>query len=114
MSSEFNLKSEQRDNCIVVETTGYINNIGGQKLVEEFSKHHNEGNKNFVFNLAQSKIVNSIGISFLIEVIEKLNDTGGKLIFSNLDPTIDKTFNIMGLFQYAQKADDVESALKSF
>jgi len=55
-----------------------------------------------------SKVVNSIGISFLIEIIEKLNEKGGILYFSNLDPSVEKTFTIMGLFQFAEKVSSVE------
>ncbi len=72
------------------------------------------GIKNYILNLEESKIVNSIGISFLIEMIEKLNETNGKLVFTNLDPTIEKTFTIMGLFQFAEKANNVDEALKLF
>jgi anti-anti-sigma regulatory factor len=49
----------------------------------------------------------------LIEIIEKLNESGGKMVFTNLDPSIDKTFLIMGLYQFAQKVDRVEEALNS-
>ena len=59
-------------------------------------------------------MVNSIGISFLIEIIEKLNDNGGKLVFINLDATIEKTFTIMGLFHFAEKADNLEEATSKF
>lgn len=111
MSTDFNLLSELHDKTLVIKTEGYINNIGGEKIVQEFAKHNNI-NK-LVLNLEGSKVVNSIGISHLIEIIEKLNQTNGKLIFTNLDPTIEKTFTIMGLFQFAGKADTVESALKS-
>ena len=111
MVNDFNLEAEQKDNCLVMKTFGYINNVGGQKIVDEFYKYSKEGINNFVLNLAESKIVNSIGISYLIEVIEKLNNTQGKLIFTDLDPTIEKTFTIMGLFQFAEKADTVENAL---
>jgi anti-anti-sigma regulatory factor len=45
-------------------------------------------------------------------MLEKLSETNGKLIFTNLDPTIDKTFTIMGLFQFASKATTVDEALK--
>jgi anti-anti-sigma regulatory factor len=47
-------------------------------------------------------------------MIEKLNETNGKLVFTNLDPTIEKTFTIMGLFQFAEKANNVDEALKLF
>lgn len=111
MSSEFNLVTETKDNCLVISTTGYINNIGGQNIVDEFYKHNGNGINNVILNLAQSNVVNSIGISFLIEIIEKLNQTNGNLIFTNLDPSIEKTFTIMGLFQFAKKADDLNEAL---
>ena len=111
MVTDFKLEIDHKDNCIVMKTFGYINNIGGQKIVEEFDKLRVNDTNNFVLNLAETKIVNSIGISYLIEVIEKLNNTQGKLIFTNLDATIEKTFTIMGLFQFAEKANDVDSAL---
>ncbi|MBZ0179278.1 MAG: STAS domain-containing protein [Ignavibacterium sp.] len=112
MVSEFNLSSEVKDNCVVINTSGYVNNLGGQKIIDEFNTHHQKGIKNYVLNLAESKVVNSIGISFLIEVIEKLNDSNGKLVFANLDPSVDKTFTIMGLFHYAEKAQDVDEGIK--
>ena len=112
MASEFNLVSETQANCVIINTTGYINNIGGQKIVEEFYKHSGNGINNVILNLAQSNVVNSIGISFLIEIIEKLNQSNGNLIFTNMDPSIEKTFTIMGLFQFAKKANNLNDALK--
>ena len=109
MSTDFNLISELHDKTLVIKTEGYINSGGGEKIVKEFEKHA-DVNK-LILNLENSKVVNSIGISHIIEVIEKLNQTDGKLVFTNLDPTIEKTFSIMGLFQFAEKADTVESAL---
>lgn len=109
MSTEFKLISELHDKTLVIKTEGYINNTGGEQIVREFTKHMNV-NK-LILNLENSKVVNSIGISHLIEIIEKLNQSNGKLVFTNLDPTIEKTFTIMGLFQFAGKADSVETAL---
>lgn len=111
MSTEFNLSSELHNNTLVIKTDGYINSAGGEKIVQEFSKHSNV-NK-LILNLENSKVVNSIGISHLIELIEKLGQSEGKLVFTNLDPTIEKTFSIMGLFQFAEKADSVEDAMSN-
>jgi anti-anti-sigma factor len=111
MSNDFNIISELHDKTLVLKTEGYINNVGGEKIVQEFTKHN--GIKKLVLDLENSKVVNSIGISHLIEVIEKLNQGDGKLVFTNLDPTIEKTFTIMGLFQFAEKAESVQSALNN-
>ena len=111
MTGEFNLTSEVKQNALVVKTSGYINNSGGEQIAQEYIKHKDAGINKMILNLQDSKVVNSIGISYLIEIIEKLNDSNGKLYFINLDPTIEKTFNIMGLFQFAEKAESIEDAI---
>jgi anti-anti-sigma factor len=112
MSGDFNLITELHDKALVLRTEGYINNVAGEKIAAEFSNHLSNGINKVIIDMQKSKVINSIGISYLLEVIEKLNDNNGKLIFTNLDPTIEKTFNIMGLFQFAEKSDSLESALK--
>lgn len=108
MVLDFELTSEMVNDVLVMKTEGYINNTGGEKIVKEFEKYWNDGITKLLIDIEKSKVVNSIGISFLIEIIEKLNEKGGKLYFSNLDPSIEKTFTIMGLFQFAGKVDSVE------
>jgi anti-anti-sigma factor len=111
MITDFNLNSEVKDDVVIMKTAGYINNAGGQVIADEFYKVKAEGVKNVIMDLTDSKVVNSIGISFLIEIIEKLNENDGKLVFTNLDPSIEKTFTIMGLFHFAKKADSVDDAI---
>jgi anti-anti-sigma factor len=108
MSTEFSIISELRSDTLVMKTDGYINNTGGEKITQEFSKHANNVKK-VIMDLEKSKVVNSIGISYLLEIIENLNQNGGKLFFTNLDPTIEKTFTIMGIFQFAEKTDSIDS-----
>jgi len=112
MSTDFNIISKIHNDILVIKTDGYINNTAGEKIVDEFSKNFSGGMKKVIMDLGKSKVVNSIGISYLIDIIEKLNQSNGKLIFINLDPTIEKTFNIMGIFQFAEKADSIDSALE--
>lgn len=113
MSSDFNLTSELVNNTLVFKTEGYINNVAGERMIEEFSKHIDSGISKLIMDFKNSKVVNSIGISYLIEILEQVSQSNGKLFFTNLDPTIEKTFSLMGLFQFAEKADSVESALKN-
>jgi anti-anti-sigma factor len=107
---DFNITSELKNRSLILKTDGYINNYGGEKIVEEFSKYPVTDLDRVILDLENSKVINSIGISFLIEIIETINQNNCKLFFTNLDPTIEKTFNIMGLFQFAEKADSVTSA----
>jgi len=113
MEQSFTLTSDVTNNCLVISTSGYVNNVGGEAIAKEFSRHFENGTKQLVINLAQSKVVNSIGMSFLIEIIEQLEEVGGKLVFTNLDPSVEKMLAIMGLFKFAGKEPTVEDALKS-
>ena len=113
MEQQFTLSSEMRDNCLVIATSGYVNNVGGEAIAREFSRHFEKGTTKVIVNLSQSKVVNSIGMSFLIDIVDQLNDAGGKLVFTNLDPAVDKMLTIMGLFQFAGKEKSVEDAIRS-
>jgi len=111
MTDSLNLTVERRDGLAVIYTEGYINNQGGEEIARAAYVLLDEGYKVLLLNLAGTKIVNSIGISILIEIIEKMIEIGGKLGFCCLTPTIEKTFHIMGLAQYAPIFDTEESAV---
>lgn len=114
MEQEFSLKSEARDNRLIIATRGYVNNVGGETIAKEFQKYFAQGIKHVVVDLSDTKVVNSIGISYLIDIIDQLNDADGKLIFTNLDPAVEKMLNIMGLFNFAGKEASVDDALSAF
>jgi len=111
MEQPFSLRSELRDNRLIITTSGYVNNVGGEAIAQEFGKHFENGITQVIINLAESKVVNSIGMSFLIEILEQLQEADGKLVFTNLDPAVDKMLTIMGIFQMAGKEATVEDAL---
>jgi hypothetical protein len=72
MTNDFNLTSVMKNDVLVITTDGYINNAGGEKIYQEFDSHFNNGITKLLIDMKSSKVVNSIGISFLIEIIEKL------------------------------------------
>ncbi len=111
MSETLKLTVDRRSELAVIYTEGYINNQGGEEIAKEAFKLIDDGEKTLLLNLAGTKIVNSIGISILIEIIERMLDIDGRLAFCSLTPTIEKTFHIMGLTQYASIFPDEESAV---
>ncbi len=112
MNNEFSLTQTLKGEYLIISTSGYINKEAGEKISEVCQKHIDRGTKKVVLDLKESKVINSIGISILIEIIEKLQQTDGKMIFANLNPAVDKTLTIMGLFQLTEKASDVNEALR--
>ena len=102
---------EDRNGVIIISTSGYFNNIAGDAVLDVFTEKMNEGSTNFLIDMADSKVVNSIGVSILIEIIEKLQDDDGRLGYYNLAPIVEKTFNIMGLTKYSTVFQSEEEAL---
>ena len=98
---DFSLKTRNEGDIVIIETNGYLNNVGGEQIAQACYKEIDDGKKLFLINLENSKVVNSIGVSILIEIIEKLQDVDGKLGYYNLAPIVEKTFNIMGLTKYS-------------
>ena len=111
MTESLNVTVDRRDGLAVIYTEGYINNQGGEEIAKAAYKLLDEGYKILLLNLAGTKIVNSIGISILIEIIEKMIEIEGRLGFCSLTPTIEKTFHIMGLAQYAPIYGDETAAV---
>ena len=110
--SEFTIKENVVDDIVILETDGYLNNIGGEKIAEVFDKYLNENKNKFLINLEKTTVVNSIGVSILIEIIEKLQLVDGKLGYYNLASIVKKTFNIMGLTKYSTIYSSQEEAIK--
>ena len=111
MTESLKLSVDRRDGLAVIYTEGYINNQGGEEIARAAYELLDEGYRKLLLNLSGTKIVNSIGISILIEIIEKMLEVEGRLAFCNLTPTIDKTFHIMGLAQYTSIFPDEQEAV---
>ena len=110
--SDFNLEVRKEGDVVVIKTSGYLNNVGGERISEVCYKEMETNSKFFLLDLENTKVVNSIGVSILIEIIEKLQDVDGKLGYYNLAPIVEKTFNIMGLTKYSSVFHSEAEALK--
>ena len=78
---DFDLTKNMVNDVLVMKTEGYINNTGGEKIAQEFEEPFNNGVTKLLIDIENSKVVNSIGISFLIEIIEKLTEKAAHYIF---------------------------------
>ena len=110
--SDFQVTVKEAGDVVVLTTDGYLNNIGGEKISEVCDSHMESGKNTFLIILEKTSVVNSIGVSILIEIIEKLQVVNGVMAFTNLAGIVEKTFNIMGITKYCEVYDSVDSALE--
>jgi len=109
--SDFITSVKEMNGITLIETNGYLNNVGGEEISTICYEKMGEGQTKFLINMAGTKIVNSIGVSILIEIIEKLQEVNGKIGYYNLAPIVSKTFNIMGLTKYSTVFETEELAV---
>ena len=64
--------------------------------------------------MENTNMVNSSGVSILIEVIEDLQGVNGKIGYYNVAPIVEKTFNIMGITNYSKIYTSEEDAIQAF
>ena len=112
--SDFSLEIMKEGEIIIIKTSGYLNNVGGEKISEACYSEIENGSKYFLLDLENSKVVNSIGVSILIEVIEKIEEINGKLGYYNLAPIVEKTFKIMGISNYSTIFQSKDDAISEF
>ena len=108
----FELRVESRGESLgLLEVAGYINNEAGEAIAREARRLIESGHSTLLLDLAATRIINSIGISLLLEVLEQILEIKGTLAFCSLSPSISKSFQIMGLSQYTRIFPDRATAL---
>tara|TARA_B100000401_G_C52186006_1_gene430062 strand:+ start:110 stop:451 length:342 start_codon:yes stop_codon:yes gene_type:complete len=107
------LNTEESNGLVIISTQGYLNKDLGEEIQSVANDFIEKGTTKFLINLSQSNIVNSIGASIMIELIETLQEIDGNLSFCELAPIIEKTFNIMGLTKYCKTFKSQSEAIEA-
>lgn len=102
---------DSRSGVPVIYAEGYINMQGGEELLRVARQLIDKGKTTLLLNLAGTRLVNSIGLAILIELIEKVIEIKGRLAFCSLTPSVLKAFETLGFPQYAAIYGDELAAL---
>ncbi len=112
MKENFTVSSKTVGSAAVVYPRGYLNNLAGESLVKECNGFIERGISKIVLNFEKIEFINSIGISLLLSVIERLKDCNGALCFANLSSAHLDTFEMLGLTNFMCVFKSEEEALR--
>ena len=84
----------------VVLAGDYLNKLAGEKIERECKTRLDEGCKKLVVDFSQTEIINSIGISILLGVIDSAENSGAKVVFSDLNQDSVELFETLGLTKH--------------
>jgi anti-anti-sigma factor len=97
----------------VVYASDYLNKLTGEKIERECRRQLDSGCRALVINFADTELVNSIGISILLGIIDVAEKSGARVVFSDLNNQTIQLFEVLGLTRHVRLARDVDEALLS-
>jgi anti-anti-sigma factor len=92
---------ERTGEHVVIQASSYLTGRTAESLEKTFDKNLGEGRKSYIIDFKETEIINSIGISMLIGIIEKVMEQDGAIYFKNLSQVNEEIFQMMGLLRYA-------------
>ena len=76
-----------RSHCIgstaVIYASDYLNKLAGETIERECKKQLDSGCRALVINFSDTELVNSIGVSILLGIIDIAEKNGARVIFSD-------------------------------
>jgi anti-anti-sigma factor len=99
------------DDIVVLCAENYINDVEGENLEKVCDTFLTKETHKFVIDFSGTDIINSIGISILIGIIEKIKDKKGLVLFSGLTKVNHDIFNMVGLSKHIPLLKTEEDAV---
>ena len=94
-----------------VHAGDYVNKLSGQRIERECLLRLEGGCRALVINFRGTELVNSIGVSILLGVIEAAGERGARVVFSSVNLHTAQLFDLLGLTRHVALADSDEDAL---
>ena len=101
-SAQFSVASRLDGDAAVIYPKGYLNNLSGESLVKDCGIYLGQGVTKIVVNFSETDLINSIGISLLLQIIEDLKNIKGTICCTNMSKFLRDTFEMLGLIEYMQ------------
>jgi len=99
------------EDAAVIYPGPYLNQLRGESIENQCQEFLAAGVRHIVINFEETELINSIGISILLGVIESVNRAEGALMLSNLNASNRELFEMLGLMSHVEMAETEEIAL---
>jgi anti-anti-sigma factor len=104
-----------RSRCVgtaaVIYASDYLNKQSGERIERECKRQLESGCQALVIDFRGTELVNSIGISILLGVIDEAEKSGAQVIFSDVNSQTVQLFEMLGLTRHVALARDEHEAL---
>ena len=105
------IRARQAGGTVVLYPGSYLNQLRGEAIERRCSELLSLGIKHIVINFGETELINSIGISILLGVIEAVNAARASLVLAALSPSNRELFEMLGLMTHVRIESSEEAAL---
>ena len=112
--SEFFTDITSNNNVIVVKTHGYLDDAGGQILRQNCVDLIDKGSIYFVFNLQDTPVINSTGLSIILDIIIQILDfNDGEVALCGLTSLTETALKMTGVLTLCDSYSTEEEAVQA-
>ena len=86
----------------VVYAGDYLNKLTGEFVERECRRKLSEGATEIVVNFSRTELVNSIGVSILLGVIDAAASNGARVVFSDVNESTAELFEMLGVTRHVK------------
>src|SRR5436853_6691276 len=94
------VRSRRVGDTAVIYAGDYLNKLSGERVERECKRQLESGCRALVIGFRDTELVNSIGVSILMGVIDTAEQSVARLIFSDVDSHTPNLFEMLGLTLY--------------
>ncbi len=110
--SDFNVDISTVDNVVVVKTHGYLDDAGGQVFRQKCVDLIDKGNVYFVFDLQGTPVINSTGLSMLLDIMVQIIDYNeGEVAVCGLSKLTQTALQMTGVLTLCESYPSEEEAI---
>ena len=110
-SGESAVQARQVGDAAIIYASDYLNKLSGERIERECKRQLESGCRALVINFRDTELVNSIGVSILMGVIEASEENHARLIFSEVNSHTANLFEMLGVTRHVSLVKDEDEAL---
>jgi len=108
---EIAVQARSVGDAAIIYASDYLNRLSGERIERECRRQLEAGCRTLIINFRDTELVNSIGVSILVGVIDAAEQSTARLIFSDVNNHTADLFEMLGLTRHITLARDEDEAL---
>lgn len=108
---EHSVQARAVGDAAIIYASDYLNKLTGERIERECKRQLDSGRRALIINFRDTELVNSIGVSILVGLIDTAEQNTARLIFSDVNANTANLFEMLGLTRHVRLAANEDEAL---